>query len=103
MTRKATRTEVAERPTIPLNKRLYGSRPEGGRAIRVYHRKGSARRAPRYILKCGCCGEKLEIYYFDGSLEINGIMGSVENWREILLPLLYPDEPPPAFKPGRTE
>ena len=28
--------------------------------------------------------EKVEIYYDDETLEINGVMGSLENWREIL-------------------
>jgi hypothetical protein len=39
-------------------------------------------------LKCGCCDEKVEIYYGDEGLEINGVNGSIEDWREILLPLL---------------
>ena len=43
---------------------------------------------PRYLLKCGCCDEKLEIYYDDDGLEINGVNGAIEDWREILLPLL---------------
>jgi hypothetical protein len=43
---------------------------------------------PRYLLKCGCCDEKLEIYYDDEGLEINGVNGSIEDWREIFLPLL---------------
>jgi len=43
---------------------------------------------PRYLLKCGCCEEKLEIYYDDEGLEINGVNGSIDDWREILLPLL---------------
>ena len=41
-----------------------------------------------YLLKCGCCDEKLEIYYDEEGLEINGVNGSIEDWREILLPLL---------------
>jgi hypothetical protein len=43
---------------------------------------------PRYLLKCGCCDEKLEIYYDDEGLEINGVNGSIDDWREIFLPLL---------------
>ena len=43
---------------------------------------------PRYLLKCGCCDEKLEIYYDNEGLEINGVNGSIEDWREILLQLL---------------
>ena len=43
---------------------------------------------PRYLLKCGCCDEKVEIYYDNEGLEINGVNGSIDDWREILLPLL---------------
>ncbi len=103
MSTKATRTPVSESATIPLNKRRCRSRPEGGWAIRVYHRKGSVRRGPRYTLKCGCCEQRLEIYYFEDWLEIKGVMARLENWREILLPLLYPNQPPSAFKPSRAE
>ena len=90
-----TALESAGDTMIPQNKRLAHSRPEGGFALRVYHRKAHGKRDPRYLLKCGCCDERLEIYYGDGFLEINGVMAPVENWREILLPLLYPDQPQP--------
>jgi len=30
----------------------------------------------------------VEIYYGDDGLEINGVNGSIEDWRDILLPLL---------------
>jgi hypothetical protein len=68
--------------------RFYYTRPEGYPQIRIYHKKGSKKKMPRYLLKCGCCDEKLEIYYDDAGLEINGVNGSIEDWREILLPLL---------------
>jgi hypothetical protein len=64
------------------------ARPEGTWQIRVYHRKAVGKRDPRYQIKCGCCGQKFEIYYGGGTLEIGGVMGSIEDWREILLPLL---------------
>jgi hypothetical protein len=72
----------------PHNKKLALSRPEGGFALRVYHKKQSGKRGPRYKIKCGCCDEQLEIYYDTETLEINGVLASVENWREVLLPLL---------------
>jgi len=50
--------------------RFYYTRPEGYPQIRVYHRKGSGKKSPRLLLKCGCCDEKLEIYYDDEGLEI---------------------------------
>ena len=68
--------------------RFYNTRPEGSPQIRVYHKKGSGKKMPRYLLKCGCCNEKVEIYYDREGLEINGVNGSIEDWREILLPLL---------------
>jgi hypothetical protein len=43
---------------------------------------------PRYLLKCGCCEQRLEIHYADDALEIGGVYGAIEDWREILLPLL---------------
>lgn len=64
------------------------TRPEGTWQIRVFHRKAVGKRGPRYLIKCGCCDQRFEIYYGDGTLEIAGVMGSVEDWREILLPLL---------------
>jgi len=39
-------------------------------------------------LTCGCCHQKVNIFYDNDGLEINGVNGSIENWREILLPLL---------------
>lgn len=68
--------------------RFYHTRPEGYPQIRVYHRRGTGKKIPRYLLKCGCCDQQLEIYYDNEGLEINGVNGSIEDWREILLPLL---------------
>lgn len=56
--------------------------------IRVYHRAGKGKRCPSYLLKCGCCNEKLEIHCADDGLEIGGVNGAIDDWREILLPLL---------------
>ena len=72
------------------NTKLAQSRPEGGFAIRVFHRKAQGKKSPRLLLKCGCCDGQLEIHYGDDALEINGVYGSLENWREILLPLVRP-------------
>ena len=72
--------------------RLYDTSRFGHPEIRVYHRKGKGKKCPRYLLKCGCCEEKLEIYYSEDGLEIGGVNGAIEDWREILLPLLRIDE-----------
>lgn len=70
------------------NNRFYDPSRFGQPEIRLYHRKGAGRKMPRYLLKCGCCEEKLEIYYGDDGLEIGGVNGAIDDWREILLPLL---------------
>jgi hypothetical protein len=56
----------------------------------------------RYLLKCGCCGEKVEIYYGDDGLEINGVNGTIEDWREILLPLLLIEQQGEQFVDQRN-
>jgi hypothetical protein len=79
---------------IPIQRKMAVSRPkpEDICAIRVSHRaqrkRGKGHISPWYLLRCGCCDEKLEIYYEPEDLEINGVFGSIENWRDILLPLL---------------
>ena len=70
-----------------INK-IYDTSKYGQPRIRIYHKKGTLTKAPRYLLKCGCCEKKLEIYYSEEDLEINGVNGTIENWRDILLPLL---------------
>jgi hypothetical protein len=91
---------------IPIQRRMAVLRPEpeGVCAIRVSHRaerkRGQGRISPRYLLRCGCCDQKVEIYYNTDGLEINGVNGSLENWREILLPLLGIKQPK---KERRTE
>ncbi len=71
--------------------RFYDTRRFGQPRIRIYHKKRDGKRMPRYLLKCGCCDEKLEIYYSDDGLEIGGVNGAIEDWRQILLPLLLID------------
>ncbi len=73
---------------LATNRKLARTRSDGYFDIRVFHRSQRAKKDPRFLFKCGCCGEKLEVYYGGDSLEINGVMGSVQNWRELLLPLL---------------
>ncbi len=71
--------------------RIYDTTRFGQPQIRVYHKKAIKKRGPRYLLKCGCCGEKIEVYYAGDGLEIGGVNGALEDWREILLPLLKID------------
>ncbi len=72
--------------------RFYDASRFGQPEIRLYHRKGVGRKSPRYLLRCGCCDGRLEIHYADDGLEIGGVNGAIEDWREILLPLLLIDQ-----------
>ena len=71
-----------------MNQRLGQTRKDGYFAIRTFHRSKKGKKDARFLFKCGCCDEKLAVYYGGDSLEINGVMGSVDNWRALLLPLL---------------
>jgi len=73
---------------LKRSNKFYDTTRFGQPQIRVYHKKGQAKKCSRYLLKCGCCDEKLEIYYAKDGLEIGGVNGAIEDWREILLPLL---------------
>jgi len=73
------------------NKKVAQRRQDEHWDLRIYHRAAKGNKSPRLLVKCGCCDEKVEIYYDEESLEINGVNGSLENWREILLPLLQPE------------
>jgi len=74
------------------NQKHSRKRADGYPVPQVYHRKARGKQSARLLIKCGDCEEKFEIYYGpDGEdLEIAGVLASVENWREILLPLLKP-------------
>ena len=71
-----------------MNQQMGQRRNDGHSAIRSFHRNKKGKKDPRFLFKCGCCDEKVEVYYGGDSLEINGVLGSVKNWRELLLPLL---------------
>ncbi|MFQ5881614.1 MAG: BrnT family toxin [Candidatus Methylomirabilales bacterium] len=78
---------------VKRSNKMGQKRREGTWQLRVFHRKRVGKRDPRYLIKCGCCSEKVEIHYGGGTLEINGVMGSAEDWGEILLPLLRARKP----------
>jgi len=79
--------KVLKRPNRLCDATRFGQ-PE----IRVYHKRAIGKRSPRYLLKCGCCEERLEIHYAEDGLEIDGVNGAIEDWREILLPLLLTEQ-----------
>ena len=63
---------------------------DGAPKLRIWHRKRKGINSARYLIKCGDCDTKLEIFYGDDDefLEIGGINASQKEWRKILLPLL---------------
>jgi hypothetical protein len=73
---------------LKRSNRFYDTRRFGQPQIRVRHRRGGGVRSPSYVLRCGCCSQKLEIFYSDDGLEMGGVNGAIEDWWEILLPLL---------------
>lgn len=79
---------LVEVSMLKMNRRFASTRPDGYNDVRVFHRTRVGKKEPRFLFKCGCCENKFEVYYGGDSLEIGGVMGSVENWRELLLPLL---------------
>src|SRR5258708_4777430 len=68
--------------------RVYDTTRFGQPEIRLQHRTAKGKKSPSYVLRCGCCDQRLEIHYADDGLEIGGVNGALEDWREILLPLL---------------
>ena len=68
-----------EMKTLIRTNRFYDTTRFGQPKIRVYNRKGKGKRSPRYLLKCGCCEGKLEIYYSEDGLEIGGVNGAIED------------------------
>ena len=82
------RSAVHQMKTLTRSNRIYDTTRFGQPEIRVRHRPGAGKKCPHYVLRCGCCAETLRVYYADDGLEIGGINGAIEDWREILLPLL---------------
>ncbi len=77
---------------LKRSKRFYDTSRFGQPQIRIHHRRGKGKKSPNYTLQCGCCDQKIEIYYADDGLEIGGVNGAIEDWREILLPLLLVEQ-----------
>ena len=66
-------------------------------ALRVTHRAETEKRSPSIRVKCGECDMAIVIGYDDSeksgdphmdTLEIGGVMGTVEQWRQVFTPLL---------------
>ena len=83
---------------LKRSNKFYDPSRFGQPQIRIRHRAGRGKRCPSYVMRCGCCDEKVEIHYSDDGLEIGGVNGAIEDWREILLPLLLIERNGGRFK-----
>jgi hypothetical protein len=101
--KKGTRqSEPARKPR--WNIRMHEQHPAGGGwgyRLRVW--QSAARRlspvrtmSARLRVKCGCCDESVDIVYDEHSIEINGVIAPIEEWRAIFGPLLEGREPIPS-------
>lgn len=81
-------------PPVPLNRKMTVKGHGPVYQPRVTHRATHKKKLPRFRISCGCCPQQIEIYYSDpdqpnhATIEINGVDGGVQDWRNILLPLL---------------
>lgn len=81
-------------PPVPLNRKMAVKGHGPVCQPRVTHRAAHRKTLPRFRIACGCCPEQIEIYYSDldqpnhATIEINGVDGGIQDWRNILLPLL---------------
>lgn len=101
--------EKAARQKQPRVEKIQDHHLSDAPALRVTRRK--ARRtgqrrivAPRITIRCGCCIAKLEIRPDadptgrpTDKLEINGVNGTIDQWRQVLLPLLGMHYQPQPF------
>jgi hypothetical protein len=71
-----------------FNNRLAQPTGGGEMKLRVRHLPARGKKGPRLVIRCGCCHSRVEVWYGDGSLEVNGVLASVPEWRKIFLPLL---------------
>ena len=71
-----------------INKKMNLLCDSGVAHLRVFRRRQRGTVAARTLVKCGDCDKAIEIYHADDSLEINGVNGTIGDWRAILFPLL---------------
>lgn len=95
-------TDYLRHPLVHLTrgKQYKNKLPVGGSCakLRIYHKDETKKKDPYFVIKCGCCDNQVKLYYgkninlqedHNSYLEINGVLGSIDDWREILLPLLH--------------
>lgn len=71
------------------NKRL-AQNADIGFKLRIWRTDPKRKQSGKFLLKCGDCNKKVEIFFGDKDnfIEINGVCASKKEWAKILLPLL---------------
>lgn len=72
------------------NRKLCVSDGKDGYRLRVSCRKGKGKQSSRLLIKCGDCDSAIQVYFDSEGLEIGGVHASLDEWRDVLLPLLTP-------------
>jgi hypothetical protein len=74
-----------EKPKVspPNPHRICQMREDGWNNIREFFTPPKGNREAHLTLKCGDCDEKVKVYFGSDTMEINGVFGSVKNWKEI--------------------
>ena len=79
---------------VTLIKDTCGNASLGTRPLRVTERKARGKRGASFRVGCGCCTEGLVVFPLgdadekNGHVEINGVIGTVNQWQQIFGPLL---------------
>lgn len=68
------------------NKRFTYVKSINGHVPRFYWSKSRRKKMPSVLVKCGCCSEKVRIYYDhddvdDNEFEINGVLAHKDIWK----------------------
>jgi hypothetical protein len=69
----------------PNPHRICQMRKDGRFNIREYFTpfNEKTKKGAHVTLKCGCCDEKVIIYFSQDGIDINGVSGSLNNWKEL--------------------
>lgn len=81
---------------MKYNTKMYQPDKYGHNKPRAWFRKSTKKLSQYCIIKCGCCQEKVVIYFDDhkttnecaNTLEIGGVIASRTEWLKILKPIL---------------
>ena len=74
---------------IDLNNKKMNIFDKGSAVPRCYWRTNKkTKKSASVLIKCGDCNEKVEIYYDEAYLEVNGVNASIEWWQMLIRELI---------------